>query len=98
VHRLELASRSIRSLEFLRPLARLDRLIVDAEEIESLAPLEGLQVLRIVSIDKRILDRDLSVLERLPRLEWIGIRSRRDYSLSVKQLNASLESRRKPRG
>jgi hypothetical protein len=98
VHRLELASRSIRSLEFLRPLARLDRLIVDAEEIESLAPLEGLQVLRIVSIDKRILDRDLSVLERLPRLEWVGIRSRKVYSLSVKQLNVSLESRRKARG
>jgi len=97
VRRLELASKSIRSLELVRPLTRLERLIVETTEIESLAPLEGLGALRVVAVSERILDPDLSVLQRLPALEWAGIRSRKSYSLSVKQLNASLEARRKAR-
>lgn len=81
------------------------------EDLGSIVPLRSLRgvciagsrklveisALRVVAVSERILDTDLSVLQRLPALEWAGIRSRKSRWLNVKQLHASLESRRNAR-
>ena len=72
------------SLERLRPLTGLEALvIVDCGDIESLAPLADLQNLKAVAFAgtrTKILDGDLSVLTRLPKLAMLMFGHRRHYS------------------
>ena len=71
-------------------LTRLD--VANCGDIASLAPLAGLTALETFGAweSTRILDGDLSVLLRLPRLREVRMRDRREYRPPVSEIEAAL--------
>jgi len=93
---LELDCKTLKSIAFVSALRHLEVLILGKAEIESLAPVEACTALRRLGLPGgRVRDTDLSVLLRLPKLEWAGIRRRKEYRPSVDEINVSCAPRRK---
>jgi len=86
--------RQVRSITPLASLRRLRTLnLNNCGEIASLAPVEGLNELRMVQFceSTNILDGDLSMLERLPKLSFLSFQNRRHYSHRREQFRAYTE-------
>jgi len=86
--------KKLSSLDAVRGLA-LERLkLANCGDIDSLAPLRGMDSLAefLAWESTRVTDGDLSVLLELPRLRTIGMQDRASYRPRVKEIEASLDS------
>jgi hypothetical protein len=87
---------AIEAIGELEPLVHLRQLGVNnCGRIESLAPLIGMQQLEVFLAweSTRVVDGDLSPLMRLPRLQDVRMRDRREYRPRVAEIKAAIAAR-----
>jgi internalin A len=95
----ELAIESCKKLSVIDEISPLENLVTlklaNCGEIRSLQPLEGLRCLeRLFAWEStKIVDGDLTVLTRLPRLREVAMMSRRAYNPTVQEVEALLAQR-----
>jgi hypothetical protein len=88
--------KKLTTLDEISGLTGLTRIrAANCGEIASLAPLERMQELEdlVAGESTNVIDGDLSVLTRLPRLRKVAMKSRRHYAPSVQEVQQILVER-----
>lgn len=90
------SDKRIHSLESFESLTGLESLgLGNCGEIDSLWPIAGLSAIKRLFLHEstRIMDNDLRPLELMPRLELLGLMSRKEYVPSVIEIEAAIGRR-----
>jgi hypothetical protein len=87
LRKLELGTKVLRRLDLVSGMHDLEMLILGPSDVATLSPLEACSKLRRFGLAGRVEDADLSVCLRLPVLEWVAMRDRKEYRPGVAEVN-----------